>query len=176
MELRRRTLFRWYPDSVGTPSKERIKPVDDGPPEVLPPYAWGAHRSRLIDFLRGEHHGVRLDKESFDRVVTWIDINTPFYPDYETEFPNHLFGRSPLDDAELKHLAELTGVQVNSTKLFAPDTGTRINFTRPEQSDCLKKLTENDPRYQEAVTIIRRGKERLMKSSFLDKSAPLCAY
>ena len=167
LELRRQTSLRWYPDSVGTPPRELIKPVDDGPPEVLPPYAWGAHRSRLIGFLRGEHHGIKLDKESFDKVVTWIDLNTPFYPNYETEFPDNVFGRSPLDNAELKRLAELTGVPVNSTYLFAPDTGTRINFTRPEQSDCLKKLTANDPRYQEAVTIISRGKERLMKGSLL---------
>ncbi|MDR0724392.1 MAG: hypothetical protein LBF59_00090, partial [Prevotellaceae bacterium] len=143
LELRRRTSFRWYPDSLNTPPRELIKPVDDGPPEVLPPYAWGAHRSRIISFLRGEHQGVRLDKESFDRIVTWIDLNTPFYANYETNFPNYLFGRSPLDDAELKRIAELTGVKVNSVKLFAEDTGTRINFTRPEQSDCLKKLTEN---------------------------------
>lgn len=171
MELRRRTSLRWYPEPPETHPKELIKPVDDGPPEVLPPYAWGAHRSRLIGFLRGEHHGVRLDKESFDRIVTWIDINTPFYADYETDFPNHLFGRSPLDDTELKQIAELTGVPVNSTLLFAENTGTRINFTRPEQSDCLKKLPENDPRYQEAITIIRRGRDRLIYQNQIQRTS-----
>jgi hypothetical protein len=163
MELRRRTSLRWYLESSETPPQKLIKPIDDGPPEVLPPYVWGAHRSRLIEFLRGKHYGVHLDKESFDRVVTWIDLNTPFYADYATEFPNHLFGRSPLNNTELKRIAELTGVPVNSTVLFAANTGTGINFTRPERSDCLKKLTENDPRYQESITIIRRGQERLIK-------------
>jgi hypothetical protein len=163
MELRRQTSLRWYPDPLGTPPKELIKPIDDGPPEVLPPYTWGAHRSRLIEFLRGKHYSVHLDKESFDRVVTWIDLNTPFYADYETEFSNHLFGRSPLNDTELKQIVELTGVHVNSTALFAADTGTRINFTRPERSDCLKNLTENDPRYHEVITIIRHGQNKLVQ-------------
>jgi hypothetical protein len=45
--------------------------------------------------------------------------------------------------------------------------GARINFTRPEQSDCLKKLTANDPRYQEAATIIRRGKEQICFSGLI---------
>jgi hypothetical protein len=68
-----------------------------------------------------------------------------------------------LNNSELKRIAELTGVPVNSTKLFAADTGTRLNFTRPEQSDCLKKLTKDEPRYKEAITIIRRGHDRLLK-------------
>jgi hypothetical protein len=25
---------------------------------------------------------VKLDRESFDRIVTWIDINAPYYPEY----------------------------------------------------------------------------------------------
>jgi hypothetical protein len=54
------------------------------------------------------------------------------------------------------------------SKLFAPDTGTRINFTLTEQSDCLKKLKENDPRYREAFAIIHRGKERLTKNNKLN--------
>ncbi|MDR2409707.1 MAG: hypothetical protein LBE13_16575, partial [Bacteroidales bacterium] len=45
----------------------------------------------------------------------------------------------------------------------------RINFTRPEQSDCLKKLTKNDPRYQESIIIIRRGKDQLIKKSVIPK-------
>jgi hypothetical protein len=29
--------------------------------------------------LRGDHHGVKLDAESWDRLVTWADLNAPFF-------------------------------------------------------------------------------------------------
>ena len=57
--------------------------------------------------------GVRLSAEELDRVITWIDLNAPYYPTYLSNYPNNLFGRSPLDDAQLARLAALTGVPVN---------------------------------------------------------------
>lgn len=39
------------------------------------PYAWGSHASRLVDVIRAEHYDVELDREGFDRIVTWIDLN-----------------------------------------------------------------------------------------------------
>jgi len=36
-----------------------------------------AETSELMRMLRKGHHGVRLDRESFERLVTWIDLNVP---------------------------------------------------------------------------------------------------
>ncbi|HSV73558.1 MAG TPA: hypothetical protein VLH79_07350 [Chthonomonadales bacterium] len=159
VELRRRSPVRWIPDAPGAP-KALVKAVDDGPPEVLPPYSWGSHRSRLVDTVRGEHNGVRLDAESLDRIVTWIDLNAPYYGSYSTAFPAHAFGRSPLTPPELRRLAELTGVGLGTVE--SEMRGSPVSFTRPELSPCLAGLGgPGDARWQEAVEIIRRGSRRL---------------
>lgn len=161
LELRKRSPIRWFPDPPGAP-KQLVKAVDDGPPEVLPPYAWGSHRSHLIDLLRTDHYGVKLDPDSFDRIITWIDLNAPYYGSYASNYPENLFGRSPLDDQQLRRLTELTGIAVGTKTPGDPLQGTQVNFTRPELSPCLASFTnKSDARYREALAIIQAGKKTL---------------
>lgn len=51
LELRRKSSLRWFPEPADA-GKRLVKVVDDGPPEVLPPYAWGSHCSKLVDVIR----------------------------------------------------------------------------------------------------------------------------
>ena len=44
---------------------------------LLVPGEYHADTSELIQRLRKGHHGVRLDAEAWDRLVTWIDLNAP---------------------------------------------------------------------------------------------------
>ncbi|MHB1033920.1 MAG: SUMF1/EgtB/PvdO family nonheme iron enzyme [Pirellulales bacterium] len=44
---------------------------------LLPPMEFHADTSQLVQMLRKGHHGVKLDEEGWDRLVTWIDLNTP---------------------------------------------------------------------------------------------------
>jgi len=44
---------------------------------VLPPLEFHANTSELIQMLDKGHHNVRLDAESWERLVTWIDLNAP---------------------------------------------------------------------------------------------------
>jgi hypothetical protein len=82
--------------------------------------SWGSHASRLTKVLRDGHGDaeidakVKLDPEGFDRLVTWIDINAPYYPDYAGgAYRDNPFGRAPLTERpELKRLSELTGVNL----------------------------------------------------------------
>ena len=46
---------------------------------LLPPYEFHADTARVVQLLRKGHHGVRLDPEGWDRLVTWMDLNTPFH-------------------------------------------------------------------------------------------------
>jgi hypothetical protein len=137
--------------------KRLVKVVGAGPTEVQPPLSWGSHASRLVQVLRNGHNDVRLDAESFDRIVTWIDINAPYYPSYSTAYPANQYGRSPLDGGQLKELARLTGV----------DFGKRhheplISFTRPQVSPCLEGLKgRDDAAYGQALAIIRAGADLL---------------
>ncbi len=41
------------------------------------PYEYFAETSELIQMLRKGHHGVQLDAEDWDRLITWIDLNVP---------------------------------------------------------------------------------------------------
>ncbi len=44
---------------------------------LLDPYEYHADTTRLVRTLRKGHHGVTLSAEGWDRLVTWIDLNTP---------------------------------------------------------------------------------------------------
>jgi hypothetical protein len=44
---------------------------------LLPPWEFHADSTRLMQLLQQGHHGVNLDAEARDRLITWIDLNTP---------------------------------------------------------------------------------------------------
>jgi len=41
------------------------------------PMEWHASTSELVQLLEKGHHNVKLDHESWDRLITWIDLNVP---------------------------------------------------------------------------------------------------
>jgi formylglycine-generating enzyme required for sulfatase activity len=41
------------------------------------PLEWHASTSELVQMLEKGHHNVKLDREAWDRLVTWIDLNVP---------------------------------------------------------------------------------------------------
>jgi len=132
-----------------------------GPFKTLMPKSWGSHASRFVKVLLDGHGDeeidgqVKLDEEGFDRIVTWIDINAPYYPSYASAYRNNPYGRSPLDGGQLKRLAELTGAKTDGRS-------TAISFTRPEVSPALAKFKDkNDAGYKEALSIIQAGKRTL---------------
>ena len=132
-----------------------------GPAETMPPYAWGSHRSRLAEVLRKppkQHQGLKLDAESFDRIVTWIDINAPYYASYASTYPGNLHGRSPLDNGQLGRLGKLTGQNLGSQSPVP-----RVTFNRPALSPCLTRIKDKaSPQYQEALAIIEAGRRTLV--------------
>ena len=76
-----------------------LRVVGAGPAEIQKAYSWGSHASPLIKVIqenRKQHTDVKLSTEDFDRLVTWVDLNAPYYPAYESNFPDNNYGRSPL--------------------------------------------------------------------------------
>jgi hypothetical protein len=51
-------------------------------PTMLPPYRYGAAKSKLTAMLRDGHEGVKLSKEELDKIACWIDLAVPFGGDY----------------------------------------------------------------------------------------------
>jgi hypothetical protein len=137
-------------------SKQQIHVVGGGPAETLPAYNWGSHVSKLVQVLRDGHYDVELDAESFDRIVTWIDLNAPYYPSYASAYPNNLFGRSPLDNQQLAELGELVELDLRDQKHI-----NQVSFTRPEVSPCLSRIPQHTPSHARALEIIRSGAQAL---------------
>ena len=52
-------------------------PTLESDAHLLAPRDFHADTSKLIQILRDDHYGVRLDAEAWDRLITWIDLNAP---------------------------------------------------------------------------------------------------
>jgi len=170
VDLRSKSPVRWEPAVPGE-AKPLIKAVDDGPPQVLPAYAWGSTQSRLVDVLLEGHEGVDLAPDELDRIITWIDLNAPYYGSYYSAYPDNPFGRSPLDGRELARLSELTGIALGAGNTGAERSGSQIDFTRPERSRCLTGLAAaGGAVYEEALALVRAGAARLAERPRADMS------
>ncbi|MCX6998046.1 MAG: SUMF1/EgtB/PvdO family nonheme iron enzyme [Kiritimatiellaeota bacterium] len=58
-------------------------PTAENDMRLLLPYEFHASTTELVQVLEAGHHGVRLDAESWDRLITWIDLNTPAWGTWE---------------------------------------------------------------------------------------------
>ena len=134
-----------------------VKCVGGGPAEIQPAYSWGAHASKLTKKLYG-HAGVALTDDERDRLITWMDLNAPYYPRYECAWPESYGGRMPITRAEHDELEKLTGVKIATG--FGAKQREQLNFTRPELSRILAGV-KGTPAGDQALAIIRKGAERL---------------
>jgi hypothetical protein len=135
-------------------------------------YAIGSHQSRLVSVLRAGHQGVKLSPEDFDRIVTWVDLGGPYYPDYASSHPANPGGRSPLTLKQLQRLQDLTGAAILGKGNAIDYNNHRLwfSFTRPEKSPCLEKLAADSAAYQEALALITAGKDELAKNPEADQA------
>jgi len=137
-------------------TKGALSVVGAGPPETKQAYSWGSHASRLIHFREGtnKHADVKISADDMEKITTWVDLNAPYYPSYASAYPHNPYGRSPL-----------SGGQIDKLKQLGVGTGIiDISFDRPEISPGLAKLPKEDPKYAEALAIIREGQQALKKN------------
>ena len=75
-----------------TPAYEALLPyvrrvsVEDSP-ELLVPAKYHVNTSELVQMLRKGHHGVEMDEEAWDRLITWIDLNAPCHGTWGEVYP-----------------------------------------------------------------------------------------
>ncbi len=76
--------------SVGYNELQRFvrRPGIESDYHVLTPMEFHADTTDLVQMLRKGHHGVKLDPESWDRLITWIDLNCPFHGTWGEEIDN----------------------------------------------------------------------------------------
>jgi hypothetical protein len=141
--------------------KKCVKVMGAGPAQTQAAYSWGSHASKLGQVLL-KNYKDRLSREEFDRIVTWIDLNAPYYPTYACAYPDNLAGRSPLNNAELESLEKITGIPLRQLASHSNNKGPQICFDRPEMSPCLTNTTAvGSESYAKALAIVQQGKSRL---------------
>jgi hypothetical protein len=153
-------------------SNALVNTVGLGLAPLLPPRAVGSSPSRLVNLLRAGHHDVKLPADELARIITWLDIGGPYYPDYASAHPNHPAGRSPLTQPQLNELGELTGREItrgNKGHLGFDAHRVWVSFDRPELSPCLQHLDKNSDAYRQALAIIRAGQEELRRNPEADQ-------
>jgi formylglycine-generating enzyme required for sulfatase activity len=69
----------WFSRSYTALQRYVRRPGPESLMEVLPAGDHHADQSELVQMLRKGHQGVELNAEEWDRIITWIDINVPFY-------------------------------------------------------------------------------------------------
>jgi hypothetical protein len=152
--------------------RKLIRVVGAGPHQIQPAYSWGAHASKVVQVLRKGHQNLKLDAESLARLVTWIDLNAPYYPTYDCAYPSNLTGRSPLDGRQLGRLQQLTGVNFGQLASHSSNRGPQISFDRPALSPCLARLRADGEAkaadLAEALAIIQAGAEQLRRQPEAD--------
>ena len=144
--------------------KKYIKAIGAGPADIQQPFSWGSHVSKLVKVIREGHEDVKLTKAEFESIVTWIDLNGPYYPRYDSAYPDNLTGRSPLNNKQLNRLSKLTAVPFAKLANHATNSGPQLSFDRPQLSPCLQIFKDtSDPRYVEVLAIIQTGSQMLQE-------------
>ena len=140
----------WYKGYVGA--------IGAGPAGHLPPYSWGSHASKLIALMRGGHQQVRLSQEELDRLMTWVDLNGPYYP--TTCSTDGGGGRSAQrgDIGRMLQLAKLRDVDVFRTEFYE---GPLVNLDRPELSPCLSRVETDSQTYNGLLAAIREVRKNI---------------
>jgi len=69
-------------------------------PPMIEPKQFGAIASPLVRLLEKGHYDAQLSDEEWDRIVTWIDLNAPYYGTYVLTRYHANFGRCVVEGAE----------------------------------------------------------------------------
>lgn len=102
------------------------------------PFEYHASTSELVQLLRQGHHGVRLDAESWDRLVTWIDLNVP---DHGT-WGEHRQVRSGMVEARRAMLKKYADVDDDPEAI--PQAGKQsLAFIKPTRHDSRKHIARD---------------------------------
>jgi len=96
-----------------TSNKKYYKILDrNKEPAFSTPKDFLSHTSQLPALLMKEHNGVKVDRESFERIVSWLDLNAQLYGDYS--FVRNEY-RKPTKDGEAalrKYIAAQFGKKI----------------------------------------------------------------
>ena len=136
------------------PYIRRVNVEDDV--EMLTPGQYHADTSELVQILRKGHHNVRLDREAWDRIITWIDLNGPCHGTWAD------VGAIP-DGADRRRyeLSKLYGGSKVDPEKVPPIVRAKIKPIEPEEIDELPPAPPEVPGWPfDAIEARRRQKAK----------------
>jgi len=157
------TEFAFSASYISIHHKELHSGIGAAREEIFPAKSWGSHQSALVSKIEGGHGG--LSAEEIEIIRAWVDLNSPYYPDYHAAYTNNPWGRSPLNYTELTKMLAPTAhtdpYAIKSTSR-AITTGPLISYERPELSPILSGLS--GAAYDNVINYLKIGKARLAAS------------
>jgi formylglycine-generating enzyme required for sulfatase activity len=115
------------------------------------PLEWHASTSELVQLLEKGHHNVQLDREAWDRLYTWIDLNVP---DHST-WAEHRGNVGKL--AERRHaLDRLTANLDLDPEAVAAASSQPVAFVKPAAVQDPKPQIQNPPGWPFDTTEAKR--------------------
>ncbi|MBF0199142.1 MAG: SUMF1/EgtB/PvdO family nonheme iron enzyme [Planctomycetes bacterium] len=133
---------------------------------LLDPGYYHADTSELIQMLQAGHHGVELEPEAWDRLVTWIDLNGPCHGTWQDVFNGDIPTGHHIRRQELAQKYS-TGSYINNvvpqTRLY-DETPVRVSAPVKKTQPLSKtKFKDNQPWNYEFITIdLGQGKSLRM--------------
>lgn len=105
--------------------------TQEGDLRLLSPCDYHASTTALIQLLEAGHHGVRLDGESWSRLATWIDLNTPAHGTWTEVVGAKRMADSPARRHDLQ--ARYAGLDEDHEAIVATAEVTRDPVTGPSE-------------------------------------------
>ena len=112
---------------------------------LLTPGEYHANTSELIQMLEKGHHGVALDEEAWDRLITWIDLNGPCHGTWSDVFPipdgaherrmalRKLYGGPDDDPERIVETASTRAEPVLASVMSRPEPLSRKHERKPQR-------------------------------------------
>jgi len=135
-------------------AKGYVGGIGAGPAGHLPAYAWGSHVSPLIKHLEKGHQKVKLSREEWERLITWVDLNGPYYP---TTLSSERGGGRSASRGTTLAFRLLKMDDRDPYRHSSRKGGPYLNFDRPELSPGLAKVEKGSPQYNDVIAEIKKN-------------------
>ncbi|MBN2294085.1 MAG: SUMF1/EgtB/PvdO family nonheme iron enzyme, partial [Pirellulales bacterium] len=102
---------------------------------MLTPMEFHADTTQLIQMLKKGHHGVELDREAWDRLITWIDLNAPFHGTW-----TEIAGKERVEHPARRRrelLKQYAGMDFDPEKIVNP-VKSKVEPTAPRKTPAAK--------------------------------------
>jgi len=128
---------------------------------LLTPMEFHADTTELVQLLRKGHRGVALDRESLDRIFTWIDLNTPFHGSWSSIVGP---GIAASEDrrADLRRRFAFVDENHEAMPPGNPSLGAPLNPQSPSDPDQNIPACRDWPFDREKATSLQTEKERII--------------